>query len=209
MGTAPEKDTAVGRCATVASGGLRDAASEAMAAQGTRTEPVAPCASCSESADRPSGLMRSVVLELAYNAGRARGALVFDLAVLAFCCAGFYGNEHGLKTFAVAAFPGSPATYLVQCHLNDFLGGAAFLAYTNLLFDLVRPDMRIRRLATSLVYLFFCGLFWEYAAPLFIKASTADPLDLVAYLAGAFVYWLVGRPLRRLLRGHSVERATG
>ncbi|MCR2034528.1 hypothetical protein [Adlercreutzia mucosicola] len=146
---------------------------------------------------------------MAYNAGRARGALIFDLAVLALCFVGFYGNECGLKPFAAAAFPDSPATYLAQCHLNDFLGGAAFLAYTNLLLDLVRSDMRIRRLATSLVYLFFCGLFWEYAAPLFIRASTADPLDLVAYLAGAVVYWLAGLPLRRRLRGHSIERAAG
>ena len=199
MAAASEKDAAVGRCATVASGGLRDAASEAMAAEGARAEPVAPCASCHANAERPGGFARSVTLELAYNAGRARGALVFDLVVLAFCFAGFYGNEHGLKPFAVAAFPGSPATYLVQCHLNDFLGGAAFLAYTNLLLDLVRPDMRIRRLTTSLVYLFFCGLFWEYAAPLFIKASTADPLDLVAYMTGAATYWLAARPLSRHL----------
>ncbi len=200
MGAAPEKDAAVGRCAPVASDASCEATLEALAAEGVRTESVAPRVPRRASAERPGGFARSVARELAYNAGRTRGALVFDLAVLAFCFVGFYGNEYGLKPLAAAAFPDSLATYLVQCHLNDFLGGAAFLAYTNLLLDLVRPDMRIRRLATSLVYLLLCGLFWEYAAPLFIKASTADPLDLVAYMTGAAAYWLAARPLSGHLR---------
>ncbi len=199
MGAAPEKDAAVGRCAPAASDAPCEATLEALATEGGRIEPMALCVPCHANAERPGGFARSVARELAYNAGRARGALMFDLAVLAFCLVGFYSNEYGLKPFAVVTFPDSLATYLVQCHLNDFLGGAAFLAYTNLLLDLVRPDMRIRRLATSLVYLLLCGLFWEYAAPLFIKASTADPLDLVAYMTGAATYWLAARPLSRHL----------
>lgn len=120
---------------------------------------------------------------------------MFDLTVLAFCAMGFYANEYALKPFAAATFSGGVTTYLVQCHLNDFVGGVAFLAYTNLLLDLVRPDMRIRRLATSVAYLFLCGLFWEYLAPFCIKASTADPLDLVAYILGAATYWFIARLL--------------
>lgn len=161
-------------------------------------EDFVPDASCGT--DGPASFARSVVRELLYNALRARGALLFDVAVLAFCLTGFYGNEYALKPFVAAAFSGSMGAYLVQCHLNDFVGGLAFLAYTNLLLDLVRPDMRIRRLATSIAYLFLCGLFWEYAAPLFIKASTADPLDLAAYVLGAVAYWLIARLFNEHLR---------
>lgn len=161
-------------------------------------EDFAPDASCGTGG--PAGFVRSAARELAYNASRARGALVFDLAVLAFCVMGFYGNEYALKPFIATTFSGSMGAYLVQCHLNDFVGGMAFLAYTNLLLDLVRPDMRIRRLATSVAYLFLCGLFWEYAAPLFIKASTADPLDLGAYVLGAATYWLIACLLSEHLR---------
>ncbi|MEC4183914.1 hypothetical protein VJ918_03740 [Adlercreutzia sp. R21] len=195
MGDVSGGDAVVGQRAPATSDALRDATSEASVAEGVRTEPVAACAP--DDARCPCGFVRSVARELAYNAGRARGALIFDLAVLAFCFVGFCGNEYALKPFAAAVFPDSPVAYLVQCHLNDFLGGAAFLAYTNMLLDLVRPDMRIRRLTTSVVYLFLCGIFWEYAAPLFVKASTADPLDLLAYMTGAAAYWLAGSPWTR------------
>lgn len=137
---------------------------------------------------------RSVGGELAYNAGRARGALVFDAVVLAVCFAGFCGNEFAFKSFVAGAFPGSAVAYVAQCHLNDFLGGAAFLAYTNLLFDLVRPDMRIRRIANCLGYILICGFFWEYLAPLVVKPSVADPLDMVAYALGAAAYWMAALP---------------
>lgn len=80
----------------------------------------------------------------------------------------------------------------VRGHLNDVLAGLAFMAYTNLLFDLVRPERRLARLWVMLAYMLCCGLFWEGVAPTLLKPSVSDPWDVVSYLAGAALYWAVG-----------------
>lgn len=86
----------------------------------------------------------------------------------------------------------------VHGQLNDLLGGFAFLCYTNLLFDFVRPSLRITRPVVALPYILACGLFWEYAAPLFVAGSTSDAWDLVAYLLGGVLYLLLQEPLTRV-----------
>jgi hypothetical protein len=80
---------------------------------------------------------------------------------------------------------------IVRGYLNDVLAGLAFAAYTNILFGLVKPVYRMRRLRVIAPYILCCGLFWELAAPLFIKPSTADLLDVVAYVVGALAYWSI------------------
>lgn len=85
---------------------------------------------------------------------------------------------------------------LVHNHLNDFLGGIAFLGYTNLLLDLVRPCARICKLPFCLGYIFLCGLFWEYLAPAFVPNSIGDPLDLIAYTCGGGTYWCLAQLMR-------------
>ena len=93
----------------------------------------------------------------------------------------------------VIAPDASLPSLLVHNHLNDFLGGIACLGYTNLLLDLVRPSIRIRKLPVCLAYIFACGLFWEYLAPSFVPGSVGDPLDLIAYVCGSAAYWCIAR----------------
>lgn len=129
----------------------------------------------------------ALLREARSNILASRRALVFDAFILAACCVLFYSNNLVLKQ---AVPPDATLlSLLVHNHLNDFLGGIAFLGYTNLLLDLVRPSARICRLPFCLAYIFLCGLFWEYLAPFFVPGSIADPLDLAAYVFGSAVYW--------------------
>lgn len=121
--------------------------------------------------------------------------LIFDSCVLAACCLLFYANNLFLKE---AIAPGTGLlSLLAHNHLNDFLGGIAFLGYTNLLLDLFRPNVRICKLPVCLAYIFACGLFWEYLAPFFVPGSVGDPLDLVAYVCGSAVYWALAQLIER------------
>lgn len=125
----------------------------------------------------------------------SRRALAFDSGVLAACCLLFYANNLFLKE---AIAPGTGLlSLLAHNHLNDFLGGIAFLGYTNLLLDLFRPNVRICKLPVCLAYIFACGLFWEYLAPFFVPGSVGDPLDLVAYVCGSAVYWALAQLIER------------
>jgi len=132
--------------------------------------------------------------EAGSNIQASRRASIFDACVLAACCALFYSNNLMLKQ-AIAP-DATLLSLLVHNHLNDFLGGIAFLGYTNLLLDLVRPCARICKLPFCLGYIFLCGLFWEYLAPAFVPNSIGDPLDLIAYTCGGGTYWYLAQLMR-------------
>lgn len=77
----------------------------------------------------------------------------------------------------------------MKCYFNDVLCGILFLAYCNLL--LIRKHLLIDKLWVIESILFCCGLFWEIVAPLYVNYSVGDPIDIVAYMFGGFVYWTI------------------
>lgn len=121
----------------------------------------------------------------------ARAPLRGDLTVLAAGLALYTLNNLLLKGLTLPP----PASRLVHGHLNDVLCGLTFMAYTNCLFDAVRPTARIRSPWVTAAYMFCCGLFWEFVAPL-LKPSTTDWADVVSYVVGALLYWLIDRARR-------------
>jgi len=114
--------------------------------------------------------------------------LRFDVLALGIGLALFAVNTYLFKPFLVAD-SGILSAFLCN-YANDVLGGFSFAAYTNVLFDAVKPEYRLRSLLAVLAYIFLCGLFWEFAAPLFIAHSVSDWFDVAAYVAGGFVYWI-------------------
>lgn len=36
-----------------------------------------------------------------------------------------------------------------------------------------------------------CGLFWEIVTPIYVNYSVGDPIDIIAYMFGGFVYWAI------------------
>lgn len=134
--------------------------------------------------------MAATCSQLRHNAKLSGRSLALDTSVLAICFVLFEANEYLVKPWHSSS-DGGLMGYLIQCHANDVLGGIAFLAYSNLLIDLVKPDVRFKRLPTVLVFIFLCGLFWEIAAPAFVAESVGDPIDLLAYMLGGCLYWLL------------------
>lgn len=149
----------------------------------------------SEKGEGIRGFAKACVAEARRNVSISRRNLIFDAAVLFACFLLFEGNNLVLKPLCASYAQSGMVGYLIQCHLNDFIGGVAFLAYVNLLLDLVKPDVRFRKLAPSLIFIFCCGLFWEVVAPTFVPGSTGDVLDLIAYVVGAAAYVVLNRAL--------------
>lgn len=112
-----------------------------------------------------------------------RGDLALILVPLAL-----YAVNQQVKT----QIPWPAAGYLLRCHFNDYLGGAAFAAYLNLILSLSRwPEKRLRRAWQFLAAGVLCGLFWECAAPRFLPDSVGDPWDVLAYVLGMLTYWAI------------------
>ena len=70
-------------------------------------------------------------------------------------------------------------------HFNDLLAGIIFPAYINILLALHRK--RLKGYIIPLIIILIAGLFWEYVTPLY-RHCISDPKDIVAYVAGTFVY---------------------
>ena len=117
----------------------------------------------------------------------------FDVLALGFGLALFALNTFFLKPCLAGSE--SMVALLMRNYANDLLGGFAFLAYTNLLFDLVKPAYRVTKVRVAIPYIFACGLFWEFIAPLFVARSVTDWFDLIAYVVGAFIYIVANRLL--------------
>lgn len=147
------------------------------------------------------GFVRATVDELLYNAARCKNEIVFDAFVLLICICLFYLNDRFLIGFVNKMSPGSFSSYIMRCHVIDAIGGCAFLAYANLLLDLVKPEARFKKMRSVLVLILFCGLFWECVAPLFVPGSIGDPIDVVAYIFGALIYFALSKWVFRSMKG--------
>ena len=136
------------------------------------------------------------------RSSRDWAAARLDALVLAACFALFLLVAYALKPLGIPGALGG----LVNGHLIDIVGGCAFCAYVNLLFDLVHPATRLRRWWQCVVLIVSCGLFWEYVAPVLVRPSVSDPLDLVSYVVGALAYAAVDAMARPRLGAQAADR---
>lgn len=137
--------------------------------------------------------VKYTLIELRHNAFISRQWFALDAGMLIVCAILFYSNRLFLIDTVAALWPGTTIAYIATCHLNDFIGGFAFMCYVNLLLDLVKPQARFKSPLVILIFISLCGLFWEYAAPAFVAESVSDPIDVLSYAFGGLIYWLVTR----------------
>ena len=83
--------------------------------------------------------------------------------------------------------------WFMSCYVNDFIGSITFIAYCNVILSFCNKEMTT--LWQILLIIFSAGLFWEYVTPLFRKNTVSDIGDIVAYMIGGIVYWLINKIL--------------
>lgn len=74
-------------------------------------------------------------------------------------------------------------------YFNDLICPLFLLSYSNFLLLVV--DKELKKLHWILLFMLVCGCIWEFVTPLFKPSSVTDILDLVCYICGAFLYWLI------------------
>lgn len=78
-------------------------------------------------------------------------------------------------------------------YLTDIIGATAFIACCNLILSFFQ--MRFYKLSHIVLFLFFCGIFWEFVTPLY-RNTISDIYDIFAYMFGGFLYWILLRLYR-------------
>ncbi|MCL2688133.1 MAG: hypothetical protein FWE58_06315 [Methanobrevibacter sp.] len=80
-------------------------------------------------------------------------------------------------------------TIIFNDHFNDFLASVLILAYINICLSFI--DYELKSFYVLIVVILLISFVWEYVA-IFIKPySVFDYLDIIAYLIGAIVYWMI------------------
>lgn len=85
--------------------------------------------------------------------------------------------------------PIEPIRWFMICYFNDLIGGITFSAYCNFILSLYNKNKM--RLYQIILLMFCCGVFWEYVTPLFRVETVSDPFDILTYIVGGILYWLL------------------
>ena len=83
-----------------------------------------------------------------------------------------------------------PIKWFLSCYFNDTIGGITFMAYCGIMLEVFHRKMM--KLWQILLLMACCGFFWEYITPLY-RNTISDPWDILAYVCGGFIYWLIIR----------------
>ena len=86
--------------------------------------------------------------------------------------------------------------YICKNHLNDFIGGFLFCIYINMLLVLNNKKPICKFYILFLIML-CVSLTWEYVFPIFLSYSTSDFFDIIAYMLGTILYYLMFNKLNK------------
>lgn len=81
--------------------------------------------------------------------------------------------------------------WFMSCYFNDIVGSVCFLAYCNIMFELY--GIYMKEYKYIFILMLCCSFVWEVIAPLVRKDTVADIFDVLAYLLGGTIYWLINK----------------
>ena len=79
--------------------------------------------------------------------------------------------------------------YFFSCYFNDLLAPILLFSYINLILSLI--NKKIYSLKYLMIIIIPCSLIWEYLAIFLKPTSVSDPMDILFYFYGTFIYWMV------------------
>jgi|LDZT01.1.fsa_nt_gi hypothetical protein len=79
--------------------------------------------------------------------------------------------------------------YFFTCYFNDLLAPLLLFSYINLVLSL--REKKIYALKYLIIIIIACSFVWEYLILFFKPTSVSDPVDVVFYVLGTIIYWLI------------------
>ena len=86
--------------------------------------------------------------------------------------------------------------YICKNHLNDFIGGFLFCIYVNMIL-ILNNKKPICKFYILILFMLCVSLTWEYLFPLFLPYSTSDFFDVISYMLGTILYYLMFNKLNK------------
>ena len=74
-------------------------------------------------------------------------------------------------------------------YFNDLLAPLLLFSYINLILSL--NNKNVYSIKYLIIIIILCSFIWEYLIPFFKPTSVTDPIDVICYLTGTIIYWMI------------------
>ena len=74
-------------------------------------------------------------------------------------------------------------------YFNDLLAPLLLFSYINLILSL--NNKNVYSLQYLIIIIILCSFVWEYIILFFKPTSVSDPIDVIFYLTGTIIYWMI------------------
>ena len=109
-------------------------------------------------------------------------------------CIGLYS----FNTILFSSINNYKLNIFFSSYFNDFLAPLLLFSYINLLLSLIHK--KLHSLKYLILIIIICSFVWEYLALFFKPKSIPDPLDILFYVLGTIMYWIIYTNLREKKR---------
>lgn len=96
---------------------------------------------------------------------------------------------HVLNRFILSNITYYELHYFFSCYFDDLLAPLLLFSYINILLSFY--NKKIYSLKYLIIFILMVSIVWEYLI-IFIKpTSVTDPVDVLFYVFGTLIYWMV------------------
>lgn len=96
---------------------------------------------------------------------------------------------YGLNTLIFPTIHNHKLSFFFSSYFNDILAPLLLFPYINLLLSLI--DKKLYSLKYLILIIMTCSFVWEYLALFFKPTSVFDTLDILCYVFGTLIYWII------------------
>lgn len=107
-------------------------------------------------------------------------------------CIGLYG----LNTLFFPSINNYKLNFFFSSYFNDILAPLLLFSYINLLLSLI--DKKLYSLKYLILIIMICSFVWEYLALFFKPTGVFDLIDILFYILGTLIYWIIYKKLTSL-----------
>lgn len=110
---------------------------------------------------------------------RFENSLIFIICILLYL----------MKMLIFQNVNNSTLHYFFTCYFDDLLAPLLLFSYTNLLISFIDKKIYSFRYLIILILIFSC--ICEYLVPFIKPTSVSDPIDMMFYVLGTLIYWII------------------
>lgn len=114
---------------------------------------------------------------------RSENFIIFFISVILYL----------LNKFIILNINNYTLHYFFSGYFDDLLAPLLLFSYINLLLSFY--NKKLYSLKYLIIFILIVSVIWEYLVPLIKPTSVTDPKDVLFYILGTFIYWLIHKGL--------------